>query len=105
MFQGAPPRFDHGIREFQLLEGHQSAQDARVNQFVDLGVHILHARIRQHDRGSILGRRGPTRVEQHGQRTRPRRLRLAMSDRWLWVWLSGTWNAWRTAIVIVNLRR
>ncbi|HUG16912.1 MAG TPA: hypothetical protein VMM78_18030 [Thermomicrobiales bacterium] len=53
MFQRAPPRFDHRIRELQLGEGEQAAQDARVNQFVDLGVHILHACIRQHDRGGV----------------------------------------------------
>jgi hypothetical protein len=26
------------------------------------------------------------------QRSRPRRLRLAKADRWLWAWLSGAWN-------------
>jgi putative transposase len=26
------------------------------------------------------------------QRTRPRRLRLAKADRWLWVWLSRNWT-------------
>ena len=36
------------------------------------------------------------------QRTRPRRLRLATADRWLWVWLSRVWTAWRTALVIVK---
>src|SRR5262245_59207831 len=36
------------------------------------------------------------------QRSRPRRLRLAKADRWLWVWLSRTWNGWRTALVIVK---
>jgi hypothetical protein len=46
-------RFDHGVRELQLREGQQQAQDARVDQFVNLGVHILHSRIRQHDRGGV----------------------------------------------------
>jgi putative transposase len=36
------------------------------------------------------------------QRTRPRRLRLAMADRWLWVGLSRIWTEWRTALVIVK---
>ena len=36
------------------------------------------------------------------QRTRPRRVRLATADRWLWVWLSRVWTAWRTALVIVK---
>ena len=36
------------------------------------------------------------------QRSRPRRLRLAKPDRWLWTWLSRCWNAWRTALVIVK---
>src|SRR5712692_735381 len=36
------------------------------------------------------------------QRTRPRRLQLAMADRWLWVWLSRVWTGWRTALVIVE---
>ena len=36
------------------------------------------------------------------QRTRPRRLRLARTDRWLWVWLSHLWTGWRTALVIVK---
>jgi putative transposase len=36
------------------------------------------------------------------QRTRPRRLRLATGDRWLWVWLSRIWTGWRTALVIVK---
>jgi hypothetical protein len=36
------------------------------------------------------------------QRTRPRRLRLATVDRWLWVWLSRIWNGWRTALVLVK---
>jgi putative transposase len=31
------------------------------------------------------------------QRTRPRRLRLATADRWLWVGLSRMWTACRTA--------
>jgi transposase InsO family protein len=36
------------------------------------------------------------------QRTRPRRLRLAKMDRWLWAWLSRFWSGWRTALVIVK---
>jgi putative transposase len=36
------------------------------------------------------------------QRTRPRRVRLAKADRWLWVWLSRIWTGWRTALVIVR---
>jgi putative transposase len=36
------------------------------------------------------------------QRSRPRRLRLARADRWLWVWLSRVWHEWRTALVIVK---
>ena len=36
------------------------------------------------------------------QRSRPRRLRLARADRWLWVWLSRLWNEWRAALVIVK---
>ena len=36
------------------------------------------------------------------QRTRPRRLRLAKTDRWLWVVLSRVWTGWRTALVIVK---
>jgi len=36
------------------------------------------------------------------QRSRPARLRLANSDRWLWAWLSRVWSGWRTALVIVK---
>ena len=36
------------------------------------------------------------------QRSRPRRLRLTKPDRWLWAWLSTSWPAWRTALVIVK---
>jgi putative transposase len=36
------------------------------------------------------------------ERTRPRRLRLAHADRWLWVWLSRIWTGWQTALVIVQ---
>src|SRR2546425_13041076 len=36
------------------------------------------------------------------QRTRPRRLRLAKADRWLWSLLSRIWTGWRTALVIVK---
>src|SRR5450759_3905498 len=36
------------------------------------------------------------------QRTRPRRLRRAKADRWLWVGLSRIWTGGRTALVIVK---
>src|SRR3954468_17894624 len=36
------------------------------------------------------------------QRTRPRQLRLATMDRWLWVVLSRLWTEWRAALVIVK---
>ena len=36
------------------------------------------------------------------QRSRPRRLRLARADRWLWVWLSRAWGDWRRAVVVVK---
>jgi putative transposase len=36
------------------------------------------------------------------QRTRPRRVRLAKTDRWLWVVLARLWPALRTALVIVK---
>jgi transposase InsO family protein len=36
------------------------------------------------------------------QRTRPRRLRLAKPDRWLWNLLARIWTGWRTALVIVK---
>ena len=36
------------------------------------------------------------------QRTRPRRVHLAKTDRWLWVSLSRVWTAWRSALVIVK---
>jgi putative transposase len=36
------------------------------------------------------------------QRTRPRRLRLAKADRWLWSLLSRIWTGWRTALIIVK---
>src|SRR5262244_2763841 len=39
------------------------------------------------------------------QRSRPRRLRLARADRWLWARLSHVWTGWRTALVIVKPRR
>src|SRR5437773_12061229 len=35
-------------------------------------------------------------------RSRPRRLRLVPADRLLWAWLSQSWTAWRTALVIVK---
>jgi transposase InsO family protein len=36
------------------------------------------------------------------QRSKPRRLHLAKTDRYLWAWLSRAWGDWRTAIVIVK---
>ena len=36
------------------------------------------------------------------QRPKPRRVRLATSDRWLWATLSRAWSGWRTALVIVK---
>lgn len=36
------------------------------------------------------------------QRTRPRRVRLTKTDRWLWVVLARLWTGWRTALVIVK---
>jgi hypothetical protein len=36
------------------------------------------------------------------QRTRPRRVRLVKSDRWLWVLLARLWTGWRAALVIVQ---
>jgi putative transposase len=36
------------------------------------------------------------------QRARPRRLRLAKADRWLWVVLSRVWTEWRAALFIVK---
>jgi hypothetical protein len=36
------------------------------------------------------------------QRIRPPRVRLAKTDRWLWVVLARLWTGWRTALVIVQ---
>jgi putative transposase len=36
------------------------------------------------------------------QRSRPRRLQLAKTDRWFWVVLSRLWTGWRTALVMVK---
>ena len=36
------------------------------------------------------------------QRTRPRRVRLAKTDRYLWVLLAQFWTGWQTALVIVK---
>ena len=36
------------------------------------------------------------------QRTRPARLRLFKTDRYLWVMLSRIWTGWRTSLVIVK---
>src|SRR3981189_3480578 len=35
-------------------------------------------------------------------RSQHRRVRLAKTDRWLWVLLSRLWSGWRTALVIVK---
>ena len=37
MFERAPPRFDHGVRELQFREGQDPAQHARGDEGVDLG--------------------------------------------------------------------
>jgi hypothetical protein len=58
MFQGTPPGFDHRVRELQLREGQETAEDARVDQFVDLGVHVFDARVRQHE-GALVERVAP----------------------------------------------
>ena len=36
------------------------------------------------------------------QRTRPHRVRLAKTDRWLWVMLARAWAGRRTALVLVK---
>jgi hypothetical protein len=36
------------------------------------------------------------------ERSRPRRLRQAKADRYLWAWLSRTWSGWRTTLVMVK---
>ena len=36
------------------------------------------------------------------QRTRPARLRLFKTDRFLWVMLSRIWTEWQTSLVIVK---
>jgi hypothetical protein len=36
------------------------------------------------------------------QRTRPPRVRLAKTDRWLWAVLARLWTGWRTTLVIVK---
>jgi len=36
------------------------------------------------------------------ERARQRRVRLTSADWWLWAWLSGVWNCWRTTLVIVK---
>ena len=52
MFQGTPPRFDHRVRELQLREGQQPAEDARVDRCVDLGGDVLPTRVCQYDWGA-----------------------------------------------------
>jgi len=58
MFQGTPPGFDHRVRELQLREGQETAEDARVDQFVDLGVHVFNACVCQHE-GALVERVAP----------------------------------------------
>lgn len=53
MVEEAPPSFEHGVRELQLCERQDPAQDARGNEFVDLCVHVLDARVRQDDQGGV----------------------------------------------------
>ena len=36
------------------------------------------------------------------RRTRPQRVQLARTDRWLWVMLARVWAEWRTALVLVK---
>jgi transposase InsO family protein len=36
------------------------------------------------------------------QRSSKKRLKLTAADRFLWVWLSGVWRGWRSALVIVK---
>jgi putative transposase len=36
------------------------------------------------------------------ERSRPRRVRLTACDRLLWAWLTGVWQEWRSALVIVR---
>ena len=38
MFQGAPPRFDHGVGELQVREGQDATQHSSGDQLVDLVV-------------------------------------------------------------------
>jgi RNA polymerase sigma factor (TIGR02999 family) len=64
--ESAPPRFNHGVRALQLREGQQPAQDAHVDQCVDLGVHVFHARVGQHDRRRLGVRCAPTGFDQDG---------------------------------------
>jgi hypothetical protein len=52
MFSENATTFDRRVRELQLREGQQTAQDARADQCVDLGVDVLHAGVRQHDCGA-----------------------------------------------------
>src|SRR5215831_2468102 len=58
--------------------------------------------------GGAVSRRAPARNArltaplQVLQGNRPRRVRLAKSDRWLWVVLAHLWTGWRTALVIVK---
>jgi hypothetical protein len=55
MREGAPPRFDHGVGELQFREGQTAAQHARGDQVVDVGIHVLDARVRQQDRRRFVG--------------------------------------------------
>ena len=66
VFQGSSPRFDHGVRKLELREGQNPAQQSRGDEVVDLGIHILDARVRQQDWWRLGRRRAPSGVEQHG---------------------------------------
>ena len=53
MFEGAPPRFDHGVRKLQFRERQDPAQHARGDEGVDVGIHVLDCAICQHDWGCV----------------------------------------------------
>src|SRR5215468_3598345 len=55
MFQGAPPRFDHGVRALQFREGQDETQHSRADQVVDLGIHALDACVRQYKQRALEG--------------------------------------------------
>jgi hypothetical protein len=49
MFQRAPPRVDHGVRELQFRQGQHPAPHARGDECVDLAFHVLDAAVWQDD--------------------------------------------------------